>query len=408
MKKLYEGKQVSPVHVKPRLTLYPLFIILVVLTSGCTFIGAGGTGTIPVDAIVVNSFSADPPIAEPDDVVSFFLDIENVGGTTARCVTSELFGIETWNNDAGLPLTYARPWRSNGIGFSYSSGRLNFNYWDPGQGYLSFGYDRGVGISLSSYVSDSWNQFSAGFCNAAGQWTQFSEVKYFESMNPAVPAQNKPGQSFTTQWILRPPKLPEGVHTTYPVTARTSYHYTSNAHINLLAYNKAEAERRELLGEPVDFPLIVDESYASPIQIAVVRGKNPIVVNQRAPGLELVNYLFEFRNVGNGWPLPMSSDVTGQNGFIFATVELNGPGAQFYDCLGASDGSEIFVYGDQLSNIVKLRADKTAPFGCTIQVDRAQWTDTPAGTISLTFKLWYRYYTDAHTTVDVLGVQKNF
>ncbi len=384
----------------------PLLLALVVLSSGCVF--SGGTTPQPVDAIVVNSFTADPLVAEPDDIVSFFLDIENVGGTTARCVTSELYGIETWNNDAGTPLTYARPWRNNGVGFGYSSGSLSFSYWDPGQGYLSLNYNRAPGMSLSSYVSDSWNQFSNEFCNAAGQWTQFSDVKYFESMNPAVPAQNKPGQSFTTQWLLMPPQLPEGVQTTYPITARTSYSYTSNAHINLQAFNKAEEQRRELQGESADLPITVDTSYASPIQINVVRGKNPIVVNNQAPGVELVNYLFEFRNVGNGWPLPVGSDVASQNGFIFATVELNGPGAQFYDCLGANSGTEMFVYGNQLSNLVKLRADRTAPFGCTIAVDRNQWIDKPAGAVSLTFNLWYRYYTDAHTTVDVLGVQKNF
>ncbi len=382
---------------------YLLLLSLVVLSSGCVF--SGGSDLPSADAIVVNDFRADPLLAEADDLVTFFLDIENVGGTTARCITSEIYGIETWYDDLGQPLTYGGTWTTGGLGFSYTGNGLSFSYFDSGDGYTSFDFNRGFGTSLSSFVGGAWDQFSMQFCNSAGGWTQYSDIKYYDSMKPAVPAQNKPGQSFTTQWFMRPPILPEGVHVSYPVTARTSYSYTSNAVVNLQAFNKAEQQRREALGEPLDLPLIVETSYASPIQIAPIRGVNPIVVNQRQPGFELVNYLFEFQNVGSGWPLPIDSDAYGQNGFIFATVELNGPGATFYDCLGANSGTEIFVYGNAIQNLVKLRADRTAPFGCTIAVDRASWTDKPIGSISLTFNLWYRYYTDAHTVVDVIGPQ---
>ena len=154
-------------------------------------------------------------------------------------------------------------------------------------------------------------------------------------------------------------------------------------------------------------PVEIVNSHASPIQVVTTRGINPIVVNQRSPNYELANYVFEFQNVGNGWPLPFESDVSVPNGFIFATVELNGPGASFYECLGASSGTEVFVYGDIIQNLVKLRADRRAPFGCTIAIDRASWADTPTGTISLTFNLWYRYYTDAQIGVDVLGMQES-
>ena len=382
--------------------LYLLLFVLVVV-SGCV----GSTVKSSNDAIVINDFSVDPKVAEADDVAYFFLDIENVGGTTARCVTAELYGIESWYNAAGQPLAYSRPWRSNGIGFNYANGRINFNWWDPARGFLNVGYSRQSGTSLSGYVSNSWNQFTNNFCGSASGWSQFEEVKYFDSIKPAVPSENKPGQSFTTQWIMQPPVLPEGIRTTYPVTSRVSYLYTTDAHINLQAYNKAEAERREVLGEPMSFPITVETSYASPIQIAVTRGVNPIIVNQRQPNFELTNYLIEFQNIGNGWPLPLDSDVTSPNGFIFATIELNGPGASFYDCLGARSGTEVFISGDSVQNLVKLRSDRRAPFGCTIAIDRAAWADTPIGTVSLTFNLRYRYYTDAQTSIDVLGLQEN-
>lgn len=381
-----------------------LLVALVAIASGCV----ATSGKNPNDAIVINEFSADPGVAEPDDVVSVFLDIENVGGTTARCVTAETFGDESWYNELGQPLSYARPWRTNGLAFNYNNGQLFFSYWDNSRGNLiNVGFNRRQGVSLSTYVHGAWGEFTNNFCGAAAGWSQFSDVKYFDSIRAAVPSQNKPGQSFTTQWIRKPPVLPEGIRTTYPLTARVSYLYTTNAHVNLIAYNKAEAQRRELLGEPLNFPVEVVNSHAAPVQVVATRGINPIVVNQRAPNLELVNYVFEFQNIGNGWPLPFDTDLRVPNGFIFATVELNGPGAAFYDCLGANSGTEIFVYGDVIQNLVKLRSDKRAPFGCTIAIDRLAWADTPTGTISLTFNLWYRYYTDAQIAVDVLGVQEN-
>lgn len=385
---------------------YFLLIALVAVVSGCV----GGGPENPNNAIVINDFSVDPGLAEVDDIVYFFLDVENVGGTTAGCVTAELFGIESWYDESGQPLSYMRPWRTGGIGFAYSSGRIAFNYWDPMKGFMNIAYDRRAGLSLSGYITDAWGQFTSRLCSATaglGQLEQFSEIKSLGDLRPAVPAQGKPGQSFTAQWIFKPPVLPEGVYTTYPVTARVSYLYTTNAHINLQAFNKAEEERRRALGEPSDLPLVVTTSHASPIQIAVVRGRNPIIVNQRQPNFELANYLFEFRNIGNGWPLPFESDVRVPNGFIFATVELSGPGAYFYDCLGARSGNEVFVSGDVIQNLVKLRSDRRAPFSCTIAVDRAAWADKPMGTISLTFNLWYRYYTDAQTAVDVLGPQES-
>ena len=380
---------------------YLLLIALIVVVSGC----AATSNRNPNEAIVINEFSADPSVAEPDDVVSVFLDIENVGGTTARCVTAEMFGDESWFNELGQPLSFTRPWR-NGLAFDYSNGQLYFSYWDRSKGAVNVGYSRESGLGLSAYVTGAWNQFTNGFCGAAEGWT-LSDVKYYDSIRAAVPSQNKPGQSFTTQWIRKPPVLPEGIRTSYPLTARVSYLYTTNAHVNLIAYNKAEAQRRELLGEQLNFPINLENSHAAPIQVVATRGVNPIVVNQRSPNFELVNYVFEFQNVGNGWPLPMGTDAVTPNGFIFATVELNGPGATFHDCLGANSGTEIFVYDDVVQNLVKIRADKRAPFGCTIAIDRASWTDTPTGTISLTFNLWYRYYTDAQIAVDVLGLQES-
>jgi hypothetical protein len=122
------------------------------------------------------------------------------------------------------------------------------------------------------------------------------------------------------------------------------------------------------------------------------------------PGVELANYLIELQNLGDGWPMP--TQPGGESGFMFAVVTLNGPGAFFYDCLGYSSGQEIFLYGDVIQNLIKLRSDRRAPFGCTIGIDRAQWIDNPMGTISLTFEIYYRYYIDTEIQVVVKGIER--
>jgi len=384
---------------------YALLLALVIAVSGCTMFSSNVT---PTNAIVINSFDVDPQILENTDVATFFLDVENVGGTTASCVISELYGVESWYDITGQSLAYLRPWRTSGVGFAYGNGQVSFSYWDPSNGFVSFSYSRQAGMGLGAYIGSAWSQFTGNFCNSASSWTQFPEVKYIDSLKPAVPSQNKAGQSFTTQWQMRPPILPEGVAQNYAITARTSYLYETNGHMNIQVYNKAEQQRRDVLGQSGSQPVAIEMSYATPIQIVAKRGINPIVVNQQASGYEIVNYLFEFQNTGNGWPLPFGSDVNNQNGFMLATVELSGPGASFYDCLGARSGTELFIPGDIVQSWVKLRADRTAPFGCTIAIDRNAWVDNPMGTASLTFNLWYRYYTDAATSAKVLGVQPNY
>src|SRR3989338_2816481 len=123
-----------------------LLVALIVVISGCVT----SSNKNPNDAIVINEFSADPPLAEPDDVVNVFLDIENVGGTTARCVTADLYGDESWYNEMGQPLSYTRPWRSNGLAFDYNSGQLFFSYWDNARGYVNVGYEDRKSTRLNS------------------------------------------------------------------------------------------------------------------------------------------------------------------------------------------------------------------------------------------------------------------
>jgi len=382
--------------------LLPLLVI-----SGC--IGNQNVRVDPNNGILINEFSVDPTVAEPDDIVRFYLDIENCGGTTAKCITAELFGIESWYDMYGQPMSYSRPWADRGMMFNYFNTGYNsgmqFSYWDYNKGYMNLAYNQYSGLSLSAFVSNSWDSFMLDFCNSYGTLSTYQkDIKYWDSMSPPYPERNRAGQAFTTQWELRPPVLPEGVSVPYPVTARISYMYTSTAHMNVKAFNKDYYKILTDSGKPIENPLIIQNSHASPIQVVVTSSTAPIVVNERQPGIELANYRIELQNVGDGWP--MATTPGGESGFMFATLTLNGPGAFFYDCLGYTSGQEIFLQGDIIENIIKLRSDKRAPFGCTIGIDRSQWMDTPMGTISLTFQIYYRYYIDKEIQVTVKGIER--
>ena len=94
-----------------------------------------------------------------------------------------------------------------------------------------------------------------------------------------------------------------------------------------------------------------------------------------------------------------------ESGFVFAIATINGPGAFFSNCLGQT-GDEIFIPSDIAENLLKIRSDKRAPFGCQIGIDRSRWIDNPVGTVSITFQVFYRYYMDEEVTVRIVGPER--
>lgn len=397
-----------------------LAIAAVIFVTAC----AGGPVRTGNNGLTINEIAVDPKIAEANDVVRVFLDVENVGGTTATCVQSELFGVDSWRDgltgqSLELPVYVAAPQR--GIVFDIlkqgDDWFGNFCYYDIERAsQICVSGDTRDGGSLRGFVGDTFSLFSNQFCNRNELYSaQLPLHKFQNTLTPPLPERNKPGQSWTAEWLLRPPVLPEGVKNTYDVTARTSFFYTSNAVVNIEALNKDEFRRRQNIGDPtVSSTPTINNVYAAPIQIAIKRGESPIIVNQDPllGPVEYVSYTFEFQNVGNGYPLPTSGlDLPGgvgpeaESGFVFAVATIDGPGAFFNECLGQS-GTEIFVPSDIMQNLVKIRSDGRAPFGCQIGLDRTRWIDTPVGTVTITFQLWYRYYIDEKVSVDVIGPER--
>lgn len=81
---------------------YVLLAMLVVFAAGCT--GNGPVTSSANEGIVINSFTTFPQITEAfsGDTVLFDMEIENVGGTTAREVQVDIFGVENqWRDING-------------------------------------------------------------------------------------------------------------------------------------------------------------------------------------------------------------------------------------------------------------------------------------------------------------------
>jgi hypothetical protein len=372
------------------------------------------------NGLIVNQFTADPSSADAEDTVNFLLDVENVGGTTASCVVSELFGVDGWYDcslGGCVPLTSYRFIGGRGLTFSYIDGSFSMCYSDINVGAASnlacFSYVKDAGVSFGTFVSGAFNGFANQFCNSyASADSQLLLTRFTPELTPPVPERNKPGQPFIRTWSLRPPMLPEGVTTDYKILARTSFFYSTNAHMNLDAWSKQEEKYRLDKGFPVTLPVVVDNSEG-PIQVMVTSARNPIVVNPQSFSgpIQFENIRFDFVNVGNGFPLSTSGvempgmSPTVERGFIFATISVNGPGVFFSDCLDQT-GTEIFLTGERVANLVRLRGStQSVPVACEIAIDRAQFATRPVASISFDVNLFYRYFVDAETVVHVRGIE---
>lgn len=381
---------------------YLLILILsLVVISGCT------QKEVKIDdnnGLIINEFSVDPKIANPEDTVRFSLDVENVGGTTARCIKAELYNVDGWRDQNGnVPILYPR----SGLSFVYTPSSLNICYSGVAYGSQAaacVNYNRLTATSVTTFFANSFNSFAQ--TSVCGDYrSEF--VRTWSAMVPPNKDQNKPGQSFTTDWYLTPPILPEGLRVPYKPTVRVSFLYNSNARISVPTFSNVEFKRMQDLGEPTNLQASVINSPGAPIKVNLVRQTSPLIVYTNKLGEEIAPYVIEFKNVGNGWPLPLDPstgiNTYGEGGFILGAVRLEGAGTRFVNCLDNNFvGNELFIR----ESLVKLRSDKRVQFGCDIGVDRSIWTSVDKGEISLVFNLWYVYYIDKEAPATVLGLSQ--
>ncbi len=391
--------------------ILPLLVLsLVVVISGCT----GGDVAGPNDGVQITHFSVEPFEVDENDLVSFKLDVENVGTTTATCVRADILGIEGWRNH-GSTLT------ANVEGF-YGSWDIESGKWDiykkfriepcklPWVGDLLCGAPPVI-VDFECKSGDCdldlfWGDYSEKIaCNLDTLHPDLSKWGK-ESLKPRILASEgrgeQPGDFKNTEWSFMPPDLPEGTRVTYPVTVRVSYIYKSTGSINIPVLTEDEYDRTYSRGITVNEPILEDHSE-SPVLLEVERVRSPIVVQVPdwklgGPNSQYEQLKLKIRNTGSGYP------VTGnENGLIVGQISLTGIGAVFDDCLGESGTNKIVIDGSK-ADLIKLNMPSgERSFGCGIRINIPPWEGVPKGTLSLVYDLRYQYYTSASTNVVVEG-----
>jgi uncharacterized protein YraI len=196
---------------------------------------------------------------------------------------------------------------------------------------------------------------------------------------------NTPGDFKSAEWILKAPYVPEGVEQPYELTGRVTYTYQTSGVVNLKVFSYDEYRRRLQKGEEIPTGISVTNTYA-PVKIDMV-GDHPLIVYET--GDQQFDFRLYFRNVGDGVPI-----TDGVDGRILGTIEIEGQGAMFSDCMGHSGKS--FVLGP---DDIKLRRGSEAKKQCTIQV--SSWGSKPEGTVTIKFELLYQYYIEKSAVVNV-------
>ena len=312
-----------------------LLILAVFVLAGCV-----GTQPVNVDAnrgLTIVDFSANPSEVQSGELVLFDVEIENIGGTAARNVQIDFFGIE-------------EQWRDSG------------------------------GNLIDSTLTQT-----------------------FGNMQPPILERGVPGDNRLAQIDIMTPAIPQGVSPTLSVEARASYDYNTSGFIDIPAVSEDEFRRKRITGQQSPFPITVLNS-AGPIQMSMQQRFAPIRVDNTIDNeFQVWPLRVELTNVGDGFPITEEDDVRirGAGGRIFGTIEILGPGAEFEDCLGETDGT--FINLDSTDLALRLRETGSVPMACTIRIDKDIWNDRPEDSVKIIFNLFYRYYVSASANVRVIG-----
>ncbi len=313
-----------------------LAVLAVVVIAGC--IGGRPAKQEPTRGVDINSFEANPRQARSGEFVIFDLEVENIGGTTARNVQVDLFGVD-------------------------------------GQWRDSFG----------NVIRDT-------------------QTKQIGTLRPPLPERNIPGDFKLMQWQLQTPVIPQGISPTRQIEARVTYDYNTSGALVVGAISEDEYRRQQITGQG---PTFVAESVNSqgPIHLEIPEKfkQNIIVDTTSSDPTSVHSFRFEFVNVGDGFPITPESDnrIKGAGGKLSGTIDVQGPGVEFEDCLGQRSGTRVNLDNSEIA--VKLRENNRVPIACTIKIDRAQWGNRPEDTVQFVFNIFYRYYVPKTALVQIIG-----
>ena len=318
-----------------------LLIVSVVLISGC--VNNRAVKTSENRGVTINSFSASPLQAYTGEQVLFDLEIENIGGTTAKNVQADLFGVEgQWRDSLGniIDSTLTK-WGS---------------------------------IVLKPPVPSR---------NIPGDF----RITQWELTTPDIP------QGITAN-------LPIEARVTY------DYNTSGHLGVKLISQDEFRRQQLigEQSSGPAF--VIVNSNGPLKLSIPE-RYQTPIIVDTESTAqFETYPFRIQIDNVGDGFPITPEDDgrIRGIGGRLQGTIDIFGPGVEFEDCLGIRSGTHIDL--DDADILVRLRqiGQGSLPVACNIKIDKNVWQGRPEDTLQFIFNIRYRYYVSESVNVQVVGL----
>ncbi len=314
-------------------------LLALVLVTGCT-----GGRPAKVDAnngITITEFVASPTQALDGDFVLLEVEFENTGGTTARNVQVDLFGVEgQWRDSFGNLITSTltqtfgtlrRPIPERNIPGDFRLAHFNIMTKDMPEGIAPV-------LPIEARVTYDYN--TSGHL----QLFAMSEGEYRRK--------NSLGEPFPTAEII---------NSAGPIKLDLEERYRNPTIIN-------------------------PASQGDPVQIIPIK----IIFTNVGNGFPITETNGQIAGLG------------GAGGRLTGTIELFAPaGIEFDNCLGTVGGNLINLDTTQIP--LQLRESGTVPVACTLKVNKAIWGDRPIDTIQMVFNIFYTYYTYGRVNVQVVG-----
>jgi hypothetical protein len=314
-----------------------LVLTAVLVISGCS----QPVNTSESRGVTINSFIASPTGVLSGETVIFDVEIENIGGTTARNVQVDLYGVEgQWRDITGNLID------------------STLTKWG--------------GLTLDPPFPPR---------NIPGDL----RITQWQIVTPDIPQ----GTS---------PTLPIEARVTY------DYNTSGHLGVALISQDEWRrrqlnggdvSDASEMVNSAGPLKLTIDPRFQKPI----------IVDTSSNEQFETYPFRIQIDNVGDGYPITPEDDaiIRGAGGRLQGTIDIFGAGVEFDECLGVTGGTHIDL--DDADVLVRLRevGRGSVPIACNVKIDMTKWNNRPDDTMQFIFNIRYRYYVAATANVMVTG-----
>lgn len=215
-------------------------------------------------------------------------------------------------------------------------------------------------------------------------------------MDPPRPASNIPGDLSAFTLMLKPPDLPEGVETDFPVVARVNYDYKTTGSITIPAISKSLYVDKKRKGETIpDQPTISSKTFA-PLEISMDSSRVPLVANDAGTTKTTETYIIEIQNLGKGSPI--SGTTVGS---LTGTIKLLGAGSTLKRCLNKDASGNTVTFTSSDVDLLKLRRGSKVDIPCDLEMDIT--SPGSASSVTFTIDMDYKYFVEETAVVKLYG-----